>query len=122
MDYHLVMDLIPAVARIFFLKQLGDVSLSAAQCVSLPATPDSRHVTVSSVSQQRRDKSVTMSSRTCDRFKGHQGKKCLFFFPVAVKQREVETAVTIRHHTLPCARVYRCSSRAKVNVGEGKTQ
>lgn len=35
MDYHLVMDLIPTVARIFFLKQLGDVSLSAAQCVSL---------------------------------------------------------------------------------------
>lgn len=34
-DYHLVMDLIPNVARIFFLKQLGDVSLSAAQCVSL---------------------------------------------------------------------------------------
>lgn len=34
-DYHLVMDLIPTVARIFFLKQLGDVSLSAAQCVSL---------------------------------------------------------------------------------------
>lgn len=34
-DYHLVMDLIPTVGRIFFLKQLGDVSLSAAQCVSL---------------------------------------------------------------------------------------
>lgn len=33
-DYHLIMDLIPTVARIFFLKQLGDVSLSAAQCVS----------------------------------------------------------------------------------------
>uniref|UniRef100_A0A3Q3WM34 RNA cytidine acetyltransferase n=1 Tax=Mola mola TaxID=94237 RepID=A0A3Q3WM34_MOLML len=31
-DYHLIMDLIPTVARIFFLKQLGDVSLSAAQC------------------------------------------------------------------------------------------
>uniref|UniRef100_A0A3B4VII6 RNA cytidine acetyltransferase n=1 Tax=Seriola dumerili TaxID=41447 RepID=A0A3B4VII6_SERDU len=31
-DYHLIMDLIPAVARMFFLKQLGDVSLSAAQC------------------------------------------------------------------------------------------
>uniref|UniRef100_A0A6Q2ZQL4 RNA cytidine acetyltransferase n=1 Tax=Esox lucius TaxID=8010 RepID=A0A6Q2ZQL4_ESOLU len=31
-DYHLVMDLIPAVARIFFLKKLGDVTLSAAQC------------------------------------------------------------------------------------------
>lgn len=34
-DYHLVMDLIPNVARIFFLKQLGDVSLSAAQCALL---------------------------------------------------------------------------------------
>lgn len=34
-DYHLIMDLIPAVARIFFLKQLGDVSLSAAQCALL---------------------------------------------------------------------------------------
>lgn len=32
-DYHLIMDLIPTVARIFFLKQLGDVSISAAQCV-----------------------------------------------------------------------------------------
>uniref|UniRef100_A0AAY5KMN5 RNA cytidine acetyltransferase n=1 Tax=Esox lucius TaxID=8010 RepID=A0AAY5KMN5_ESOLU len=34
-DYHLVMDLIPAVARIFFLKKLGDVTLSAAQCALL---------------------------------------------------------------------------------------
>ncbi|KAK5619435.1 N-acetyltransferase 10 [Crenichthys baileyi] len=34
-DYHLIMDLIPTVARIFFLKQLGDVSLSAAQCALL---------------------------------------------------------------------------------------
>ncbi|XP_008277137.1 RNA cytidine acetyltransferase [Stegastes partitus] len=34
-DYHLIMDLIPAVARMFFLKQLGDVSLSAAQCALL---------------------------------------------------------------------------------------
>uniref|UniRef100_A0A3P9KSH9 RNA cytidine acetyltransferase n=1 Tax=Oryzias latipes TaxID=8090 RepID=A0A3P9KSH9_ORYLA len=31
-DYHLIMDLIPALARMFFLEQLGDVSLSAAQC------------------------------------------------------------------------------------------
>ncbi|KAM6937841.1 RNA cytidine acetyltransferase [Xenentodon cancila] len=31
-DYHLIMDLIPTVARMFFLKQLGDASLSAAQC------------------------------------------------------------------------------------------
>ncbi|XP_067090614.1 RNA cytidine acetyltransferase [Osmerus mordax] len=34
-DYHLIMDLIPAVARVFFLKQLGDVSFSAAQCALL---------------------------------------------------------------------------------------
>ncbi|XP_024255288.1 RNA cytidine acetyltransferase [Oncorhynchus tshawytscha] len=34
-DYHLIMDLIPAVARMFFLKQLGDVTLSAAQCALL---------------------------------------------------------------------------------------
>ncbi|XP_051239044.1 RNA cytidine acetyltransferase [Dicentrarchus labrax] len=34
-DYHLIMDLIPTVARIFFLKQLGNVSLSAAQCALL---------------------------------------------------------------------------------------
>ncbi|KAG5839159.1 hypothetical protein ANANG_G00201980 [Anguilla anguilla] len=34
-DYHLVMDMIPAVARMFFLKQLGDISLSAAQCALL---------------------------------------------------------------------------------------
>lgn len=34
-DYHLVMDLIPTVARMFFLKQLGDVSLSVAQCALL---------------------------------------------------------------------------------------
>lgn len=33
-DYHLIMDLIPTVARLFFLNQLGDVSLSVAQCVS----------------------------------------------------------------------------------------
>ncbi|TKS73604.1 RNA cytidine acetyltransferase [Collichthys lucidus] len=34
-DYHLIMDLIPTVARVFFLKQLGGVSLSAAQCALL---------------------------------------------------------------------------------------
>ncbi|XP_061078586.1 RNA cytidine acetyltransferase [Conger conger] len=34
-DYHLVMDMIPAVARMFFLKQLGPVSLSTAQCALL---------------------------------------------------------------------------------------
>ncbi|XP_061532154.1 RNA cytidine acetyltransferase isoform X1 [Phycodurus eques] len=34
-DYHLIMDLVPTVARLFFLKRLGDVSLSAAQCATL---------------------------------------------------------------------------------------
>ncbi|XP_069017995.1 RNA cytidine acetyltransferase [Embiotoca jacksoni] len=34
-DYHLIMDLIPTVARMFCLKQLGDTSLSAAQCALL---------------------------------------------------------------------------------------
>ncbi|KAM9854883.1 RNA cytidine acetyltransferase [Aulostomus maculatus] len=34
-DYHLIMDLIPNVARMFFLKLLGDVSLSAAQSALL---------------------------------------------------------------------------------------
>ncbi|XP_061678059.1 RNA cytidine acetyltransferase isoform X2 [Syngnathoides biaculeatus] len=34
-DYHLIMDLVPTVGRLFFLKQLGDVSLSAAQCAIL---------------------------------------------------------------------------------------
>ncbi|XP_077372263.1 RNA cytidine acetyltransferase isoform X2 [Festucalex cinctus] len=34
-DYHLIMDLVPTVARLFFLKQLGDVSLSVAQCAML---------------------------------------------------------------------------------------
>ncbi|XP_034032144.1 RNA cytidine acetyltransferase isoform X2 [Thalassophryne amazonica] len=34
-DYHLIMDLIPAVARIYFLGQIGDVSLSVAQCALL---------------------------------------------------------------------------------------
>ncbi|KAM3609142.1 uncharacterized protein V6R79_010191 [Siganus canaliculatus] len=34
-DYHLIMDLIPTVARVFFLKQLGDMSLSVAQCALL---------------------------------------------------------------------------------------
>ena len=32
-DYHLIMDLIPVVSRMFFLKQLGNISISAAQCV-----------------------------------------------------------------------------------------
>ncbi|XP_054246443.1 RNA cytidine acetyltransferase [Indicator indicator] len=30
-DYHLIMDMVPALARMFFLHQMGDVSLSAAQ-------------------------------------------------------------------------------------------
>ncbi|XP_026864626.2 RNA cytidine acetyltransferase [Electrophorus electricus] len=34
-DYHLIMDMVPAVARMFFLKQLGDISLSAAQSALL---------------------------------------------------------------------------------------
>ncbi|XP_076125510.1 RNA cytidine acetyltransferase [Alosa pseudoharengus] len=34
-DYHLIMDMIPAIARMYFLKQLGDVSLSAAQSALL---------------------------------------------------------------------------------------
>ncbi|XP_070686120.1 RNA cytidine acetyltransferase [Pempheris klunzingeri] len=34
-DYHLIMDLIPSVARMFFLNQLGQLSLSAAQCALL---------------------------------------------------------------------------------------
>lgn len=32
-DYHLIMDLIPAISRMYFLNQLGDLSLSAAQSV-----------------------------------------------------------------------------------------
>uniref|UniRef100_A0A3B4WQZ0 RNA cytidine acetyltransferase n=1 Tax=Seriola lalandi dorsalis TaxID=1841481 RepID=A0A3B4WQZ0_SERLL len=42
-DYHLIMDLIPAVARMFFLKQLGDVSLSAAQCNDAAKEFEERH-------------------------------------------------------------------------------
>ncbi|XP_069037739.1 RNA cytidine acetyltransferase [Lepisosteus oculatus] len=34
-DYHLIMDLIPTISRMFFLKQLGDISLSAAQSALL---------------------------------------------------------------------------------------
>lgn len=34
-DYHLIMDLIPSVARIFYLRQLGDLSLTAAQSAVL---------------------------------------------------------------------------------------
>lgn len=32
-DYHLIMDMIPAVSRMYFLNQLGDLALSAAQSV-----------------------------------------------------------------------------------------
>lgn len=34
-DYHLIMDMVPTIARMFFLKQLGDLSLSAAQSALL---------------------------------------------------------------------------------------
>ncbi|XP_036417345.1 RNA cytidine acetyltransferase isoform X2 [Colossoma macropomum] len=34
-DYHLIMDMVPVVARMFFLKQLGSISLSAAQSALL---------------------------------------------------------------------------------------
>ncbi|KAG8429176.1 hypothetical protein GDO86_018128 [Hymenochirus boettgeri] len=34
-DYHLIMDLIPSIARIFFLQQLGELSLSVAQSALL---------------------------------------------------------------------------------------
>uniref|UniRef100_A0A672N084 RNA cytidine acetyltransferase n=1 Tax=Sinocyclocheilus grahami TaxID=75366 RepID=A0A672N084_SINGR len=34
-DYHLIMDMIPVVARLYFLKQLGDITLSVAQCALL---------------------------------------------------------------------------------------
>lgn len=32
-DYHLIMDMVPTIARMFFLSQMGDISLSAAQSV-----------------------------------------------------------------------------------------
>ncbi|KAK9959106.1 hypothetical protein ABG768_011186 [Culter alburnus] len=34
-DYHLIMDMIPVVARMYFLKQLGNIGLSAAQSALL---------------------------------------------------------------------------------------
>ncbi|KAG7473754.1 hypothetical protein MATL_G00099190 [Megalops atlanticus] len=34
-DYHLIMDMIPSISRMFYLKQLGDISLSAAQSALL---------------------------------------------------------------------------------------
>ncbi|NXP47874.1 NAT10 acetyltransferase, partial [Heliornis fulica] len=30
-DYHLIMDMVPTIARMFFLNQMGDITLSAAQ-------------------------------------------------------------------------------------------
>jgi len=33
-DYHLIMDLIPALARLYFLNRMGDAHLSAVQSVS----------------------------------------------------------------------------------------
>lgn len=33
-DYHLIMDLLPPLARFYFLNQLGEMHLSAAQAVS----------------------------------------------------------------------------------------
>lgn len=37
-DYHLIMDLIPTLAKIYFLNQTGDVHLSAVQSVSKKLT------------------------------------------------------------------------------------
>ncbi|XP_051512314.1 RNA cytidine acetyltransferase-like [Myxocyprinus asiaticus] len=34
-DYHLIMDMIPVIARMYFLKQMGDITLSVAQCALL---------------------------------------------------------------------------------------
>lgn len=34
-DYHLIMDMVPSLARMFFLSQMGDISLSAAQSVGM---------------------------------------------------------------------------------------
>ncbi|XP_018616345.1 RNA cytidine acetyltransferase [Scleropages formosus] len=50
-DYHLIMDMIPGIARIFFLKQLGDVSLSAAQCALLLGV-GLQHKTVEQLEQE----------------------------------------------------------------------
>lgn len=33
-DYHLVMDLVPALAHLYFLNHMGDMHLSAVQSVS----------------------------------------------------------------------------------------
>jgi len=34
-DYHLIMDLIPALARLYFLNHMGDTHISAVQSVSM---------------------------------------------------------------------------------------
>ncbi|XP_053141278.1 RNA cytidine acetyltransferase isoform X1 [Hemicordylus capensis] len=34
-DYHLIMDMIPTISRMYFLNQLGDTTLSATQCALL---------------------------------------------------------------------------------------
>lgn len=33
-DYHLIMDLLPLLARLYFLNMMGDIHFSAAQSVS----------------------------------------------------------------------------------------
>lgn len=34
-DYHLIIDLIPTLAKIYFLNQMADVQMSAVQSVSI---------------------------------------------------------------------------------------
>ena len=46
-DYHLIMDLVPHLARLYFLNRLGETHLSAVQSVSYPS------VTVISISQKK---------------------------------------------------------------------
>lgn len=38
-DYHLIMDLLPPLARFYFLNHLGDMNLSAVQAVSIFCVP-----------------------------------------------------------------------------------
>lgn len=40
-DYHLIVDLIPTLAKLYFLQRVGDVKLSAAQSVSCVTIFDS---------------------------------------------------------------------------------
>lgn len=35
-DYHLIMDLLPSLARLYFLNMMGDTHFSAAQSVKYP--------------------------------------------------------------------------------------